>query len=189
MYHKDVRYRMRGWRAMERKRFVAWVAALSFLALPSILPAAEMRHEGMHSGHEGTHGGHEGMHGGHDMKSGELLFSGKIGPWTGEARLIEKQAYMEQSGVPSKFAAKFAGERHLMMFLTDPMTGKPLPRAAGKVTIAGPDKAASSVVTLVVMGGHIGADVHLPQPGEYTFTAEVEAGGRSGSATFSHTLK
>ena len=179
---------------MERKRFVAWVAALSFLALPSILSAAEMGHEGMH----GMPHGHDGMkmddhgkmnHGGHDMKSGELLFSGKIGPWTGEARLIEKQAYMEQSGVPAKFAARFAGERHLMMFLTDPTTGKPLPGAAGKVTIAGPDKAASSKVTLIVMGGHIGADVHLPQPGEYTFTAEVEAGGRSGSATFSHTLK
>ncbi len=166
---------------MERKRFAAWVAALSFLALPSFLSAAEM-------GHEGTHGTpHD--HGGHDMKSGELLFSGKIGPWTGEARLIEKQAYMEQSGVPAKFAAKFAGELHLMMFLTDPMTGKPLSGAAGKVTIAGPDKASSSKVTLVVMGGHIGADVHLPQSGEYTFTAEIEAGGRSGSATFSHTLK
>jgi len=174
---------------MESKRFVAWVAALSFLAMPSMLPAAEMRHEDMHGGHEEMHGGHEGMHGGHDMKSGELLFSGRIGPWTGEARLIEKQAYMEQSGIPAKFAAKFAGELHLMMFLTDPMTGKSLPGASGKVTIAGPDQASSSKVTLVVMGGHIGADVHLPQPGGYTFTAEIEAGGRTGSATFSHTLK
>jgi len=179
---------------MERKRFAAWVAALSFLALPSFLPAAEMGHEGTH----GTPHDHGGMkmddhgkmnHGGHDMKSGELLFSGKIGPWTGEARLIDKKEHMEQSGVPAKFAARFAGERHLMMFLTDPTTGKPLPGAAGKVTIAGPDKASSSKVTLVVMGGHIGADVHLPHPGEYMFTAEVEAGGRSGSATFSHTLK
>jgi len=181
---------------MDMKRFVGGFAAFSILAWPSFLPAAEMRHEGthsghegMHGGHEGMHGGHEGMHGGHDMKSGELLFSGKIGPWTGEARLIEKQAYMEQSGVPAKFAAKFAGELHLMMFLTDPMTGKPPSGAAGKVTITGPDKASSSKVTLVVMGGHIGADVHLPQPGEYTFTAEVESGDRTGSATFSHTLK
>ena len=179
---------------MERKRVVAWVAALSFLALPSFLPAAEMGHEGMH-GMPHDHGAMKMddhgkmMHDGHGMKSGELLFSGKIGPWTGEARLIEKQAYMEQSGVPAKYAAKFAGERHLMMFLTDPMTGKQLSGAAGKVTITGPDKAASSKVTLVVMGGHIGADVRLPQPGEYTFTAEIEAGGTKGSATFSHTLK
>jgi len=171
---------------MDMKRFVGGFAAFSILAWPTFLPAAEMKHEGMHSGHEGMHGG---MHGGHDMKSGELLFSGKVGPWAGEARLIDKKEHMEQSGVPAKIAARFAGERHLMLFLTDPMTGKPLPGAAGKVTIAGPDKAASSKVTLIVMGGHIGADVHLPQPGEYTFTAEIEAGGRTGSATFSHLLK
>jgi hypothetical protein len=156
-----------------------------------------MGHEGM-PGMPHDHGGMEmddhgkmkpGGHEGHDMKSGEMLFSGKVGPWTGEARLIEKQAYMEQSGVPAKVAAKFAGERHLMLFLTDPTTGKPLSGAAGKVTIAGPDKASSTKVTLIAMGGHIGADVQLPQPGEYTFTAEIEAGGRTGSATFSHTLK
>ena len=160
---------------MEWKRFIAWAAALCIFSLPSFLPAAEM--------------GHEGMHGGHDMKSGELLFSGTVGPWTGEARLIEKQAYMEQSGVPAKYAAKFAGERHLMMFLTDPMTGKQLSGAAGEVTITGPDKSSSSKVTLVGMGDHIGADVRFPQPGEYTFTAEIEASGVKGSATFSHTLK
>ena len=180
---------------MDRKRYVAWGALFSFLALPAVLPAAEMGHEGM----PGMPADHDGMnkmddhgkmmHGGHAMKSGELLFSGKVGPWTGEARLIEKQAYMEQSGVPAKFAARFAGERHLMMFLTDPMTGKPLSGAAGEVIITGPGKAASSKVALVGMGEHIGADVTLPQPGEYTFTAEIESGGRRGSATFSHTLK
>lgn len=164
---------------MGRKRIAAWVAALSMVALPSFLPAAEMGHEGM-SGMSHDHGG---------MKSGELLFSGTIGPWTGEARLIEKQAYMEQSGVPAKIAAKFAGERHLMMFLTDPATGKSPAGAAGVVVITGPDKASSSKVTLVGMAGHIGADVHLPRPGGYTFTAEIEAGGGKGSATFSHTLK
>ena len=126
---------------------------------------------------------------GHDMKSGEMIFSGKVGPWAGEARLIDKKAYMEQSGVSAKIAARFAGERHLMFFLTDPTTGKPVSGVAGEVVVTGPDKAASSKVTLIVMGGHIGADVDLPRPGEYTFTAEIESDGRKGSATFSHTLK
>ena len=179
---------------MVMKRFVLWVAAISLLALPSFLSAAEMGHEGMSGmphGHDDMKMDDHGkmMHGGHDMKSGELLFSGNVGPWTVEARLIEKQAYMEQTGVPAKFAVKFAGERHLMIFLSDPTTGKPPSGAAGKVTITGPDKASSSKVTLVVMGGHIGADVNLPQSGEYTFTAEIEAGDRKGSATFSHTMK
>ncbi|HZW35783.1 MAG: hypothetical protein ACM319_05685, partial [Deltaproteobacteria bacterium] len=154
------------------KKFVVWVAACSVLALPVFSSAAEMEHEGMH-----------GMSHGHsDMKSGETIFSGEIGPWAAEARLIEKQAYMEKMGVPAKIAAQFAGERHLMMYLSDPMTGKPVTVSAGEVIITGPDKDTSSKVTLVVMEGHIGADVDLPKPGEYTFTAEIESGGKKGNA-------
>ncbi len=179
---------------MKRKRFVIWVAAFSVLAWPALLPAVEMTHGGM----SGMPGGHDGMkmyahgdmnHSGHDMKSGEMIFSGTIGPWAGEARLIDKKAQMEQAGVSAKIAARFAGERHLMLFLTDPATGHPVSGVVGEVVITGPDNASSSKVTLIVMGGHIGADVDLPRPGEYTFTAEVESGGRKGSATFSHTLK
>ena len=89
---------------------------------------------------------------------------------------------MEQSGVSAKTAAKFAGKRHLMLFLTDPATGKPAAGVAGKVDITGPDKASSSKVTLVVMGEHIGADVDMPTPGKYTFKAEIESAGKKGSA-------
>jgi hypothetical protein len=39
------------------------------------------------------------------------------------------------------------------------------------------------------MGGHIGADVDLPIPGDYTFDAVIESDGNKGSATFSHSLK
>ncbi|MCR4308456.1 MAG: hypothetical protein NUW14_00305, partial [Deltaproteobacteria bacterium] len=60
---------------------------------------------------------------------------------------------------------------------------------AGKVVITGPDQASSSKVTLIVMGGHIGVDVGMPIPGEYTFTADVESADKKGSATFSYTLK
>ena len=42
---------------MATKRFVAWVAACSILALPAFSSAAEMGHEGMHGGHD-MHGGH-----------------------------------------------------------------------------------------------------------------------------------
>lgn len=156
---------------MGMNRLVAWIAACSILALPAFSPAAEM--------------GHEGMAG----KPGEMIFSGKAGPWAVEARLIDKKAHMEKSGVSAKIAARFAGERHLMIFLTDPATGKPVSGAAGEVVVKGPDNASSSKVTLVVMGDHIGVDVVLSKPGEYSFTADIESGGRKGSATFSHTLK
>ena len=159
-------------------------SALMLMALPGISAAAEQGGaKGMHEGHD------HAAHGGHDMKKGEKIFSGKVGPWEGEARLIDMKAQMEQSGVSAKTAAKFAGQRHLMMFLTDPATGKPAAGVSGKVVVTGPDKASSSKVTLVVMGGHIGADVGMPTPGKYTFGAEIEAGAKKGSATFSYTLK
>ena len=159
-------------------------SALMLMALPGISAAAEQGGaKGMHEGHD------HAAHGGHDMKKGEKIFSGKVGPWEGEARLIDMKAQMEQSGVSAKTAAKFAGQRHLMLFLTDPATGKPAAGVSGKVVVTGPDKASSSKVTLVVMGEHIGADVGMPTPGKYTFKAEIESAGKKGSATFSYTLK
>jgi len=151
-------------------RTAVWGTALMLMALPGISAAAE-------------HGGMGGM------QHGEKIFSGKVGPWTCEARLVDMKAQMEQSGVSAKTAARFAGKRHLMLFLADPATGKPAAGVAGKVVVTGPDKVSSSKVILVVMGEHIGADVNLPAPGKYTFKADIESGARKGSATFSYTLK
>jgi hypothetical protein len=177
----------------EGVQIVAFVTALMLMAQPGISAAAS---PGEMGGMQ--HGDHAGMKmddpgkmkaGDHDMKKGEKIFSGKVGPWTGEARLIDKKVQMEQSGVSAKIAARFAGERHLMLFLTDPATGKPAAGVAGKVAITGPDTASSSKVTLVVMGGHIGVDVAMPIPGKYTFTADIESADKKGSVTFSYTLK
>lgn len=174
-------------------RTVVCGTALMLMALPGITAAAE---QGGMSGMQ--HGDHAGMKmddsgkmktDGHDMGKGEKIFSGKVGPWTVEARLVDMKAQLEQSGVSAKTAAKFAGKRHLMLFVTDPATGKPAAGVSGKVVVTGPDKASSSKVTLVVMGEHIGADVGMPTPGKYTFKAEIESGAKKGSATFSYTLK
>ena len=174
-------------------RTVVCGTALMLLALPGISAAAEQG--GMGGMKPGDHAGmkmddHAKMKpGAHDMDMGEKIFSGKVGPWTGEARLVDMKAQMEKSGVSAKSAAKFAGKRHLMLFLTDPATKKPAAGVAGKVDITGPDKASSSQVTLVVMGEHIGADVAMPTPGKYAFKAEIESPGKKGSATFTYTLK
>ena len=165
-------------------RAAAFVAAMMLMALPGISTAAEPGGEkGMHEGHD------HAAHGGNDMEKGEKIFSGKVGPWAAEARLIDMKAQMEKSGVSAKTVAQFAGKRHLMLFLTDPATGKPAAGVSGKVAVSGPDKASSSTVTLVVMGEHIGADVGMPTPGKYTFKAEIESGAKKGSAAFSCTLK
>ena len=165
-------------------RTAVYGAALMLMAMPGISAAAEPGGaKGMHEGHDHS------AHGGHNMDMGEKIFSGKVGPWTAEARLVDMKAQMEKSGVSAATSAKFAGKRHLMLFLTDPATGKPAAGVAGKVDVTGPDKASSSKVTLVVMGEHIGADVGMPTPGKYTFNAEIESGAKKGSATFSYTLK
>jgi hypothetical protein len=167
--------------------------ALMLMAVPGISAAAEPGGMGgmQHGDHAGMkkEGHDHAAHGGHDMKTGEKIYSGKVGPWTGEARLVDMKAQMEQSGVSAKTAEKFAGKRHLMLFLTDPVTGKPAAGVAGEVVVTGPDKASSSKVTLVVMGEHIGADVGMPTPGKYTFKADIESAGKKGSATFPYTLK
>ena len=174
-------------------RTAVYGAALMLMALPGISAAAE---HGAMGGMQ--HGDHAGMKmddsgkmnsGAHDMGKGEKIFSGKVGSWTAEARLVDMKAQMEKSGVSAKTAERFAGKRHLMLFVTDPATGKPAAGVSGKVVVAGPDKASSSNVTLIVMGEHIGADVGLPKPGKYTFKAEIESAGKKGSATFSYTLK
>jgi hypothetical protein len=174
-------------------RTVVYGTALMLMALPGVSSAAD---QGGTGGMQ--HGDHTGMKmddhgkmkpGAHDMGKGEKIFSGKVGPWNGEARLIDMKMQMEQSGVSAKTAARFAGKRHLMLFLTDPSTGKPAAGVSGKVVVTGPDKASSSNVTLIVMGEHIGADVSMPTPGKYTFKADIESGGRKGNATFSYTLK
>jgi hypothetical protein len=153
---------------MGTKRILVWVTVLSILAVPLFAPAAEK---------------------GNDVQNGEKIFSGKVGPWTVEARLIDMKAQMEKSGMSAATTAKFAGQRHLMLFVTDPATGKPAAGVSGKVVVTGPDKASSSKVTLITMGEHIGADVGMPAPGKYTFNAEIESGAKKGSATFSWTLK
>ena len=167
-------------------RTVVCGTALMLMVLPVFSLAAEKGHEGMAGMQQGASGDHGG---GHDMQNGEKIFAGKVGPWTGEARLVDMKAQMEQSGVSAKTAARFAGKHHLMLFLTDPKTGKPAAGVGGKVVVTGPGKASSSKVTLIVMGEHIGADVNMPAPGKYTFKADIESAGKKGSATFSWTLK
>ena len=174
-------------------RTVVCGTALMLMAMPGLSAAAEQGGMGgmQHGDHAGMkmEGHDHSAHGGHDMKTGEKIFSGKVGPWTGEARLVDMKGQMEQSGVSAATAAKFAGKRHLMLFVTDTKTGKPVAGVSGKVVVTGPGKASSSIVTLVVMGEHIGADVDMPTPGKYTFKADVESAGKKGGATFSYTLK
>jgi len=160
------------------KGILAMAAVGALLAAP-VLAAEDTTHD---------HGAMHGTSGGHDMKMGEKIFSGKVGPWNGEARLVDMKAQMEQSGVSAKAIAQVGAKHHLMMFLTDPKTGKPVGGVSGEVVVTGPDKA-SSKAALVVMGSHIGADVALQKPGKYSFKVTAEGGGQKGTAAFDYQLK
>jgi hypothetical protein len=152
-------------------------SVLVLMALPGISAAAE----------QGGMGGmqHGGM-GGHDMSmTGDKAFSGKIGPWTGDARIMDMKAHMEASGMKAQGA--MPNSHHIAITLTD-AAKKPVTEGKGMVMVTGPDKK-ETMAEFMVMQGHFGADVNLPKPGKYTFRAEIESGGQKGNATFSYTVK
>jgi len=168
---------------MGTKRFFGWVAALSILALPMYVSAAEKGHEGMPGMKMEDHG----KMGSRDMaKMGDKAYSGKIGPWKGDARIMDMKAHMEASGM--KAAGAMPNSHHIAFELSDPNTKAHVTEGKGTVTVTGPDKKESKS-DFMVMKGHFGADINLPAPGKYTFKAEIESGGKKGSATFSYALK
>lgn len=170
---------------MKAKRMAVLAAALVFLAVPLAAFAAEKGHEGMPGMKmEGSKAGHAGM-----MKMGDKIFGGKVGPWQGEARLMDMKAHMEKAKASGmKMEGMAMKSHHIAVELTDPRTKKPVTEGNGTITVVGPDKKEEKS-NFMVMEGHFGADVNLPKPGKYTFKTEIEAGGKKGSASFSHTVK
>ena len=167
---------------MSTKRFFGCLAVLSILALPMYVSAAEKGHEGMPGMKMEDHG----KMGSHDMaKMGDKAYSGKIGPWQGDARIMDMKAHLGASGMKAQGA--MPNSHHIAFTLTD-AAKKPVTEGKGTVTVTGPDKK-TATSEFMVMQGHFGADVNLPKPGKYTFKAEIESGGQKGNATFSYTLK
>lgn len=158
--------------------------ALMLVALPGISAAAEQGGTG--GMQHGDHGGMKTDKGGHDMmKMGDKVFSGKIGPWQGTARIVDMKAHMESSGMKAQGA--MPNSHHIAFALTD-AAKNPVTEGKGTVTVTGPDKK-TATSDFMVMQGHFGADVNLPKPGKYTFKTQIESGGKKGNATFSYTLK
>jgi len=168
---------------MGTKRCFGYLAVLSILALPVYVSAAEKGHGGM-PGMGSDHGGMKME--GHDMaKMGDKAYSGKIGPWQGDARIMDMKAHMAASGMKAQGA--MPNSHHVAFDLTD-AAKKPVTEGKGAIIVTGPDKKETKS-EFMVMQGHFGADVNLPTPGKYTLKAEIESGGQKGSATFSYTLK
>lgn len=170
---------------MWMKRCIVGSAVLSILALPSLALSAEKGQGGMGGMKMEEHGKMK-MEGQDMMKMGDKVFSGKIGPWNGEARIMDMKAHMEAAGMKAHGA--MPNSHHVSFGLSDGKTKAHVAEGKGSVTVTGPDKTEVKS-ELMVMQGHLGADVNLPKPGKYTFKAEIESGGQKGSATFSYTSK
>lgn len=169
---------------MGMKRIGAIALVLAFAAVPLTAAAAGMEHGSMPAGHGGGSGA---AHGG--MTMGEKIFAGRIGPWLGEARLVDMKAQMEKSmAAGMKMEGGMANSHHIAVTVTDPATKKAVVEGKGTVHVAGPDKK-PVLSELMAMQGHFGADVNLPKPGKYTFKVFIESGDRKGAATFTHTVK
>lgn len=154
-------------------RVAICIAAMTLMALPTFASSAE---------HQG-HGDMPGMQG---MKMGDKVYSGKIGPWTGEASIKDMKASMEASGMKSHGA--MMNSHHVSIVIADPKTKALLAEGKGTVTVTGPDKG-KAATALMAMQGHFGADINLPKPGKYAIAVEIESGGKKGNAAFSYTVK
>lgn len=163
-------------------RWNVWMVLLAFMVLPAAGFALEKGHGSMH-GHGEMKGDDHGK-----MKMGDKIFSGKVGPWLGEARLIDMRAQMEKAKASGMKVEGTMKTHHFEIEMTDAGTKKPVTEGKGSVTVTGPDKK-SEKTAIAAMAGHFGVDINLPKPGKYTFSVSIESGGRNGSATFQHQVK
>jgi len=166
------------------ERLAVCLLAFALLALPGLAAAAEKGHGGMPGMKmEGAKEVHGGM-----MKMGDKVFSGKVGPWQGEARLMDMKAHIEKAKASGIKMEGMMKSHHMAFGLTDPKSKKPITEGKGSITVVAPDKKEEKS-TFMAMEGHFGADVNLPRPGKYTFKVSIESAGKKGSATFSYAVK
>ncbi|HEU5360699.1 MAG TPA: hypothetical protein VFU42_06015 [Candidatus Deferrimicrobiaceae bacterium] len=157
-------------------------AGLVLLAFPGPSLAGEKGHGSM----PGMHG--EGKMESHGMSMGDKIFGGTIGPWKAEGRLVDMKAQMAKSKVSEEMMAKMKHTHHIAFSLEDPGTKAHVTEGKGTVTVTGPDKQQAKY-DLMVMQGHFGADITLDKHGKYEFSAEIESGGKKGTASFHHVVK
>jgi hypothetical protein len=169
---------------------------LAFLFLAGLLLAAApfgasaMSHDKAHQHHQapaqktqdhGAHGqsGHD-MHGGHAEMA---MLGAKV------ENGIEATAHLNDVGeAMAKMGMKET--HHFMVLFVDAGTGVPVERGNVALKIKGPGGSEIGPVVLVGMDGHFGADIVLPEKGQYEFTVGTKlADGKTRQFQFSHRLK
>lgn len=165
------------------KQMAVLAAFLIFLSV-SALAVADDRGHGSMPGMSGE----KSMEGHGMMNMGDRVFEGKVGPWHGEARLMDMKAQMEKAKASGMKMEGMMKTHHFSVSLSDPKTKKAVTEGKGSVSVTGPDKKTEKM-SFLVMQGHFGADVTLDKPGQYSFEVSVESGKQKGSTSFPYTLK
>jgi len=120
---------------------------------------------------------------------GVKVFDGKVGPWLGEARLIDPKAQVAEARSGGRFVTMPA-TYHLVIALATPRpkTHISVKEGKGTVTVTGPG-GKSETKELVSMGGYFGTDLAIEVPGEYRFALNFESGAQKGSSGFTYVVR
>lgn len=159
-----------------KRAFVVY-AILSLLALPAVSPAE-------------TPGGHGAQHlmaqpGAMPMMPGQVIMLGEqtVEGVKGMAHMKDVGAMMAKMGKKENF--------HFMMLFSDAKTGAAIEQGTVAVKITDPKTGKTGeAIPLMGMSGHFGADVALPDKGEYHFQVGSKlADGSKRQFTFKYVIK
>lgn len=157
------------------KRHMALVL-LFLLSLP--LSALAMSHD------HGGHGGQAMDHGAMAMDHGNMIMVGDDveDGVKASAHLKDVAAAMKKAGQPFT--------HHFMVIFADQQTGQAITEGTAALKVTGPDGKTAEAIKLIGMEGHFGADVVLPQKGEYTFEVGTKLpDGKKRTFQFKQSLK
>ncbi len=159
--------------------------AAAILALPQFSTAAEKgRVPTPGQPAKGLGEGHGGM-----LSMGEKLWRGRIGPWKGQARLLDRKTQAAKAKASGKkMEAPMTKSHRVLVMLLNAKEGTPVLDGKGALTVTGPDRKPVKSA-LVMTDGAFSTEIDLPNPGEYEFLVWIEAGGKTGSVAFKHTMK
>ena len=134
------------------------LAVTPAVAMQQMDSSSGMDHGSMNMDHGKMNMQHSGMNMEGDMI---LLGDATQGGVKAMAHLKDVHQAMARMGMKTT--------HHLMVMFADLATGKPIDTGMAAVKITGPNGETAGPIKLMGMQGHFGADIELPEPGQYHF--------------------
>jgi hypothetical protein len=162
------------------KKVNALMVVLFLLSLPLAAGAMEeMKHGKME---KMEHGGMEGMEHGKMMEGMAMIGEQAVEGVKAMAHVKDVKAAMAKMGMKET--------HHFALMFMDTATGKPVTEGTVAVKIEDPAGKVSEPVMMMGMQGHFGADIELPEKGEYHFNVGTKlADGQKRQYDFQYTVE